>query len=388
VQTPAPAVIADRYRLGALLGQGGRGEVRDGTDLRPSRPVAVKILRRDLAAQPELRQRFESEAKAAAGLVHPNVVAVFDTGEEEGVPYIVMERLPGRTVADEIAEGRLSPERVERLGREVLAALEAAHGAGLVHRDIKPGNLLVAPDASVKVADFGIAKAAEALGPDITVTGQVIGTPAYLAPERLEGGPGTARGDLYSLGVVMYEALTGTKPYAAETPWGLAQEIMEGRHRPLAETAPGTPPALAAAVERAMATVADHRFATAAEMAAALAATSTATPTRPVAAARPEVTQKYSDGVPSSGSRPAGPDPADRRDGWTGKGRGIHLRRRLAALAVVVGVVVVALLLALAGGDGSPRTEAPVPTTAPSPTSNVPQPLDRALDELERSVRP
>ncbi|HSH60803.1 MAG TPA: protein kinase, partial [Acidimicrobiales bacterium] len=211
-EAPAPEVIADRYELGTVLGRGGMGEVRDGLDRRLGRPVAVKLLRRDLAADPELRRRFEGEARAAARLAHPNVVAVHDTGEQEGVPYIVMERLAGRTVADEIAEGPLEPARVQRLGREVLAALDVAHRAGTVHRDIKPANLLLTPESSVKVADFGIAKAAEALPSDVTASGQVIGTPAYLAPERLEGAPATARSDLYSLAVVLYEALSGTKP--------------------------------------------------------------------------------------------------------------------------------------------------------------------------------
>nr|MDQ3575977.1 serine/threonine protein kinase [Actinomycetota bacterium] len=298
--TPVPEVIADRYELGGLLGRGGMGEVRDGLDRRLGRPVAVKLLRRDLAAEPELRRRFEAEARAAAPLTHPNVVAVYDTGEQDDVPYIVMERLAGRTVADEMVEGPLEPARVERLAREVLAALDVAHRAGVVHRDIKPGNLLLTPDSSVKVADFGIAKVAEALGPDVTMTGEVVGTPAYLAPERLEGRPATASSDLYSLGVVLYEALSGTKPYSGDTPWGLAQAVMAGQHRPLDEVAPGLPPALVAATERALATLPGDRFATAADMAASLHGDGSAT------RAIPHTSRPQTERMPTPPAEPAG----------------------------------------------------------------------------------
>lgn len=373
--TPAPAVIADRYQLGAPLGRGGMGEVRDGMDLRLGRPVAVKVLRSDLAAEPEPRRRFEAEARAAAGLVHPNVVAVYDTGEHDGTPYIVMERLPGRTVADEIAEERMEPARAERLAREVLGALEAAHGAGVVHRDIKPGNLLLAADGSVKVADFGIAKAAEGLGlgaaATATATGEVLGTPAYVAPERLEGRPATARSDLYGLGVVLYEALSGVKPFSGETPWGLAQAVMAGRHQPLAEVAPHVPPALAAAVERAMSADPDDRFATAAEMAASLQGGEDAAATAPIA----DHTEKMA--APPARAAP-------------GAGRLVRgTRRRAGVLAAAVGVAVLAVVGALAARDPEPReagTPAPVP--APVPARALPEPLDRALTDLQRAVRP
>jgi serine/threonine protein kinase len=376
-EAPVPKVIADRYELGTVLGRGGMGEVRDGLDRRLGRPVAVKLLRSDMAVDPELRRRFEAEARAAAGLAHPNVVAVHDTGEQDGVPYIVMERLAGRTVADEIAEGPLEPARVRRVAREVLAALDVAHRAGVVHRDIKPGNLLLTPDSSVKVGDFGIAKAAETQPGDLTATGQVIGTPAYLAPERLEGRPATARSDLYSLGVVLYEALSGAKPYSGDTPWGLGRAIADGRHRPLAEMVPGCPQALVATVERAMTGAPDDRFATAADMAAALddvgvksggVATTVAVPSSP-----PDSTEHLAS--PAPGGHPR-----------TGGGRPGAARRWL-GVAVVAVVLLGGALFAVAGRDRSPANVSPS-TTSVTPGGSIPEPLDRAIDQLEESVRP
>lgn len=369
---PGPEVFADRYELHAVLGRGGMGEVMDGLDRRLGRPVAVKILRRDLAADPELRRRFEAEARAAAGLSHPNVVAVHDTGEQGGVPYIVMERLAGRTVADEVAEGPLEAGRVQRLAREVLAALDAAHRAGIVHRDIKPGNLLLAPNSTVKVGDFGIAKAAEALRQDVTVTGQVVGTPAYLAPERLEGREATARSDLYSLGVVLYEALSGTKPYSGDTPWALSQAIVEGRHRPLAQAAPAAPPALVAAVERAMASRPEDRFDTASDMAAAL---DDAPAT--VAASRPGLgaTERMPAGRagPAAGGRPR-----------SGSARRWVVALPLAAVLVVAAVLVASSDRGRRSGEANPT----VTTVAPLAGTTLPEPLDRAIDRLEESIRP
>ena len=378
--TTGPQVIADRYELGPVLGRGGMGEVRDGVDRRLGRPVAVKVLRADLAAEPELRRRFEAEAKAAAGLTHPNVVAVYDTGEQDGVPYIVMERLAGRTVADEITDGPLDPARVERLAREVLAALAVAHRAGVVHRDIKPGNLLVTPDSSVKVADFGIAKAAEALGSDVTMTGQVVGTPAYLAPERLEGRPATAASDLYSLGVVLYEALSGAKPYSADTAMGLSRAIVEGRHRPLHEAAPGIPPALVATIERALAPRPDDRFLTAADMAASLEETDVAAAiTSAMTAEGPHATERMAAPLPLGTA-------GRRSDG------GLRRRRLLAVLITAVAVVALTVVLVSTARDGGPREVAPTGAdgtpASVMPGGSVPEPLDRAIDQLEKSVRP
>ena len=264
--------IGGRYRIEGPLGRGGMAEVRAGTDLRLQRPVAVKFLLPEMAAREDIRRRFEAEACAAASLTDPHAVAVYDTGEHEGLPYIVMERLPGETLADRIATGPQDPAWVRQVATEVLAALGAAHAAGMVHRDVKPGNILITADNHAKIADFGIAKSLEATDGslDLTGTGQLLGTPAYLPPERLDGGPATAQSDLYSLGVVLYEALTGQCPFPGETPVATAMAIVAGDYPPLDEARPGLDPALVTTVSRAMATDPSQRFETAAAMAAAL----------------------------------------------------------------------------------------------------------------------
>ena len=266
--------VSGRYRVEGSLGRGGMAEVRAGTDLRLQRPVAVKFLLPEMAAREDIRRRFEAEACAAASLSHPNAVGVYDTGEHDGLPYIVMERLPGETLADRIATGPQDPRWVREVAVEVLAALGAAHAAGLVHRDVKPGNILITADNHAKIADFGIAKSLEASDGslDLTGTGQLLGTPAYLPPERLDGGPATAQSDLYSLGVVLYEALTGKCPFPGETPVATAMNIVAGDYQPLHEARPGLDAALVSTIERAMATDPAQRFESADAMAAALTA--------------------------------------------------------------------------------------------------------------------
>ena len=231
-------MVAGRYRLGNPLGSGGMAEVFDAMDERLERPVAVKLLRTELSGDPGLRRRFEIEARAAARLVHPNVVGVFDTGEVGDRPYIVMERLPGATLADRLREGRMDEPGTRRLASEVLGALAAAHAAGILHRDVKPSNILWTRDGSVKVADFGIAKGMEPLldteTGDITATNLVIGTPAYLAPERLAGQPATPRSDLWSLaaGVRVFRCREGARlAPAPSTSTSKASNAWERRSR-------------------------------------------------------------------------------------------------------------------------------------------------------------
>src|SRR2546423_3234570 len=220
-----PDVLAGRYERRGVLGQGGMGTVYDAWDRRLERAVALKVLRPTMAADATVRARFEAEARAAATLLHPNVVAVFDSGDDAGTAFLVMERLPGHTLRHEISGGPLSPDRVRAVLADILAALGAAHDAGIVHRDIKPGNVLFAPDGSAKVADFGIAKSA---GLDLTGTGEIVGTTAYLSPERLEGAAASPASDVYAVGVLAYEALTGRKPFPADSPAELAQAIANG----------------------------------------------------------------------------------------------------------------------------------------------------------------
>ncbi len=270
VAAPDAELVAGRYRLGEPLGRGGMGDVYAAQDVRLGRPVAVKLLRWDWTERPEMRRRFEAEARAAARLNHPNVIAVYDTGEHHGVPFIVMERLSGRTLADELATGPLDPDRAVAVARQLLAALDAAHRQGVLHRDIKPANLLLTASGDIKVADFGIAKVAEQA--DATVTGLVLGTPSYLAPERLAGEAASAGGDVYAAGVLLHEMLLGRAPFAATAPLALLNAMQTTTPERVDHARPGLPPALGDVVERALARDPSSRYGTAAAMAAALGA--------------------------------------------------------------------------------------------------------------------
>ncbi|WP_082943709.1 serine/threonine-protein kinase [Mycobacterium sp. 1274761.0] len=263
----APEILGGRYELRGILGRGGMAEVRDGWDRRLDRPVAVKLLHPAFSVQPDSRARFESEARAAAGLNHPHIVAVHDSGEHDGTPYIVMERLSGRTLADELMRGPMPQARVRALLDDVLSALAAAHAAGILHRDVKPGNVLLTASGDVKVADFGIAKSAES---PATMTGQVVGTMAYLSADRVAGRPATVADDLYAVGVIGYEALTGHKPFPQDNLVALARAIADDTPPPLSMVRPDVDPALVSVIERAMARDPQWRFPSADAMRAAL----------------------------------------------------------------------------------------------------------------------
>lgn len=247
-------MLGGRYDLRGVLGRGGMAEVHDGWDTRLGRPVAIKLMDPALTAQPENRRRFEVEARAAARLNHPHIVAVHDSGEHDGTPYIVMERLSGRTVADLVAAGPMPPAQIRSLLGDVLSALSAAHAAGIVHRDIKPANILLTDTGAPKVADFGIAKSPDS---GHTATGLVIGTLGYLSPERLAGRPATVTDDLYAVGVLAFEMLVGRVP---------------APHESVAALRPDIEPAFASVVQRAIAADPRARFADADQMRAALSA--------------------------------------------------------------------------------------------------------------------
>jgi eukaryotic-like serine/threonine-protein kinase len=373
-----PSWIADRYQLGDVVGRGGMGEVRAAIDVRLERQVAVKLLRADLAEIDEVRRRFEGEARAAAALVHPNVVAVFDAGEEDDVPYIVMERLPGRTLADELKNGPMSSFEVRELAVAVLGALEAAHSAGIVHRDVKPGNVLRALDATWKVADFGIAKIAEAAG-ELTVTGMMIGTPAYVAPERLEGDPATPASDLYSTGVVLYEALTGRRAFVADNSLALAEQIRAGRAPELRRVLPDVDPTLGHVVERAMQTDPHRRFAGAAEMRRALEG-------------RPGRGRRAAADADES-TQPQRVAPVSNTRAFPTSARPVRRSRTARRLWLVVAAAML-LALVIAGvvlwqrDSDTASPPSPAPTTAATPGATVPAGLDRALEDLQEAVQP
>lgn len=265
-------VLAGRYRLDRHLANGGMAAVWAGTDLVLDRPVAVKVLHQNLAADDAIRGRFHNEAIAAARLVHPSIVSIYDTIELPDCEAIVMELVRGRTLREYLDErGTLEPIEVVHIGVEVAGALTSAHKAGIIHRDIKPANILLSDDGRVVVTDFGIAKVID--DPDATRTQQLLGTIRYLAPEQVEGGPIDGRTDLYALGCVLYEALCGDAPFRADTPAALALARLHREPvRPSARVG-GVPVDLDAILLRTLAREPIDRFGTADDLRAALLAT-------------------------------------------------------------------------------------------------------------------
>jgi serine/threonine protein kinase len=218
---PEPRVFANRYELGEEIGRGGMAEVYLAHDRLLDRSVAVKVLSAGFASDPTNFERFRREAQSAAGLNHPNIVAVYDWGEDDDAPFIVMEYVPGQTLRDLIqGYGHLSPNEAARIAAEIADALSFAHEHGVVHRDVKPGNVLITPQGQVKVTDFGIARAET--GDPLTKTGSVLGTATYFSPEQAQGFALDGRSDVYALGVVLYEMVTGTAPFTAASPVSVA----------------------------------------------------------------------------------------------------------------------------------------------------------------------
>jgi serine/threonine-protein kinase len=232
--------------------------------------VALKLLRADLASDPAVRASFAGEARSAARLRHPHVVSIFDIGEESGVPFIVMELLPGDTLADRIRTSPLAESAVLPLASQVLGALAAAHLAGILHRDLKPANILFDDRGEAKVADFGVARPMEGGAATLTGISDMLEGPSYVAPECEEGQPASPASDLWSLGVVLYEALTREQPFPGDTPSATALAAREGLMTPLSRVRPDLSPRLVAVVERAVAPKPTDRFVSAAAMAASL----------------------------------------------------------------------------------------------------------------------
>ena len=267
-------MLGDRYELGEVIGRGGMAEVFEARDLRLGRRVAVKVLRADLARDPSFQTRFRREAQAAAGLNHPNIVAVYDTGEDvldvDGVqtvvPYIVMELVDGTTLRQLLTSGRrLLPERALEITAGVMAALDYAHRHGIVHRDIKPGNVMLTRSGDVKVMDFGIARALNQVGESMTSTSAVMGTAQYLSPEQARGEVVDARSDIYSAGVLLYELLTGRPPFTGDSAVSIAYQHVSEAAAPPSQIDPQIPPEIDALVMRALTKSPDQRYQTSAD---------------------------------------------------------------------------------------------------------------------------
>jgi len=267
-----PYLIGGRYELGELLGRGGMAEVRKGTDSRLGRVVAVKRLRTDLASDATFQARFRREAQSSAALNHPSIVSVYDTGEEmtdHGVaqPYIVMEYVAGRTLRDILREGRkILPERALEITSGVLSALDYSHRAGIIHRDIKPGNVMLTPSGDVKVMDFGIARAISDASSTMTATAAVVGTAQYLSPEQARGETVDSRSDVYSAGCLLYELLTGRPPFVGDSPVAVAYQHVREPAQPPSQHDADLPPAIDSIVMKSLAKRVEDRYQSAAAM--------------------------------------------------------------------------------------------------------------------------
>ena len=346
-ETVAPGrVLGGRYRLDHELARGGMAAVWVAEDPLLSRRVAVKILHPELGVNEALRARFRHEAVAAAKLSHPAIVATYDTGDDDGTAYIVMQLVEGPTLRRMLdARGALPVGEAADIASQVAEALDHAHRNGLVHRDIKPANVLIPPDGQVKVTDFGIAKASG--GEDLTSTGAVIGTARYLAPEQVNGDAVDGRADVYALGLILYEMLTGTLPFRGDSEIATAMARLTTVPDPVRDLRPEVPPMLDAVVSRSLARDPEQRFPSARALHDALdpARDSTPPPRPAPALAGPA---DHTVGIDRTDAEALGPPPTDAR---------VVTRRRRprAALALVVVAAVVAAgyvgVRALSGGD-------------------------------------
>src|SRR5918911_3473313 len=270
--TAQARTLGGRYQVGELLGYGGMAEVHRGRDLRLGRDVAIKTLRSDLARDDTFQLRFRREAQNAASLNHPAIVAVYDTGEEHGpggeeLPYIVMEFVNGRTLKEVLGtEGPLMPRRALEITADICAALEFSHRHGIIHRDIKPGNVMLTQTGQVKVMDFGIARALASGATTMTQTSAVIGTAQYLSPEQARGESVDARSDVYAAGCVLYELITGEPPFTGDSPVAVAYQHVREDPNPPSSVNPAVAPELDAVVLKALAKGPANRYQSAGEM--------------------------------------------------------------------------------------------------------------------------
>jgi serine/threonine-protein kinase len=359
----SPRLLSNRYELGDTLGYGGMSEVHHGHDARLGREVAIKILRADLARDPQFQERFRREAQNAAALNHPAIVAVYDTGETQTefgpLPYIVMEFVEGRTLRDIVkTEGPMSQKRAMEVMADVCAALDFSHRHGIVHRDVKPANVMITKNGAVKVMDFGIARAIHDGQAAMTQTAAVIGTAQYLSPEQARGEQVDARSDVYAAGCVLYELITGEPPFTGDSPVAVAYQHVREDPNPPSMVNPAVSPELDAVVLKALAKGPANRYQSSAEMRSDLV--------RTLSGQRPSAPMVMSDDlrtqVMNSDRRPpqrydefADADPE-------GDARARRKRRTLIGAGLAVfGILAVLLIMWLAGAFSSTQSTVAVP---------------------------
>jgi serine/threonine-protein kinase len=364
----APTRVAERYELVRPLGHGAMATVDLVHDLELDRPVALKRLAENLARDDDLRRRFLREARLAARLSHPNVVRIFDVGDDGGRPFIAMEYVEGETLAELLARGgRLPPAEVARLGVQVCAALAAAHAAGLVHRDVKPQNLILGRDGALRLGDFGIALGHD--GTQLTLAGTVLGTAGYLAPEQARGEQVTAAADIYAAGAVLYELLTGEPARSTGSLVELGAE--DGVHPPdLVRRVPDAPDELVAAVLACLSVRPEERPPSAAELARRLA---------------PVASEAETLSLPAEPEQPA----TEILAGSPGRRRRRRSTRRLAAGAALAAVAAggVAVAIALNTGGQAARPTTPHSVAPPSTGANASVQAQNLADWLRQHSR-
>ena len=379
--TAQARLLGGRYQVGELLGYGGMAEVHRGRDLRLGRDVAIKMLRTDLARDATFQMRFRREAQNAASLNHPAIVAIYDTGEETGptgetIPFIVMEFVNGRTLKEVLAtEGRLMPRRALEICADICAALEFSHRHGIIHRDIKPGNVMLTTTGQVKVMDFGIARALASGATTMTQTSAVIGTAQYLSPEQARGEAVDARSDVYAAGCVLFELLCGHPPFVGDSPVSVAyQHVREDPPRP-SDINPEVTPAIDAIVLKALSKNPLNRYQSAAEMRADLLRAAAGRPVMATPVLREDDLAMAPTAVhPVSGGRTRPMPPAQVEDLRRRRGKSPWLVASLSALGVLAVIALGTSLLFL------PQEEKPDPVTVPNV---VGQPVDTARKALE-----
>ena len=373
---PMQQFVDNRYRLEETLGSGGMADVYLAHDDILDRTLALKVLSNRYAEDEEFIERFRREAQNAASLSHPNIVSIYDRGEtEDGTYYIAMEYLPGGTLKDRLVKrGPLPARTAAEVALQIAEALKAAHASDVVHRDIKPHNILITESGDIKVTDFGIARAASSS--TMTKTGSILGTAHYLSPEQAMGEPVRPQSDLYSLGVVLYELLTGELPYNAETPIGIAMKHVNGELRSPIEVDPSIPAGINAVVMKLLSRDPEDRYSDAAALIADLERVSAGL--EPEDTGTREITRVMPPAVPP-------PPPRKAQKGGGGSSGGF---RRLLPVALILLALILLAGLAWAGfsllrGDAEPDSG---PGEQPPAMIQVPNLEGMTLDEARQEV--